>query len=338
MELLENYTAAGEAVSYGDWPSPIDPSGVQYAWDSVSLGLLKACPRKYQLSILLNWQAKRRSHHLDFGIYYHSAIEYYLKLMASDQYDTDGVLVEDRLAKHTLSVRLAIHKALIDSFGYEPGPKGSAGKIDTAKTRENLIRSLVWYFEHYGLSDPCKPIILANGKPAVELSFRFDIGNDLMLAGHLDQIVQFGDDRYVLDHKTTSSTVTGASASYFFQQFNPDNQMSLYSLGSSVAFQNPVRGVIIDAAQIAVGFTAFGRDLTHRTPRQLAEFLEGVYSYRRLAETFHRQGFWPMNESACGNYGGCAFRGICSKDPTVRERFLRTEFTQEKPWNPLEPR
>lgn len=338
MDSLENFTSVGSSVDYGDWPSPLDASGVQYAWDSVSLGLLKACPRKYQLSILLNWQPKRRSHHLDFGIYYHSALEYYLKLMCAEQFDADGVLIEDRSEKHELSVRLAIRKAMIDSKGYEPGPDRKSGKPKTDKTRQNLIRSLVWYFEHYGLSDPTSPLILSNGKPAVELSFRFDIGNDLMLAGHLDQIVKFGDDHYVMDHKTTSSTVTGASASYFFQNFNPDNQMSLYSLGSSIAFQTPIRGVIIDAAQIAVGFTAFGRDLTHRSPRQLQEFLEGVYSYRRMAEAYTQAGFFPMNETACGNYGGCAFRGICSKDPTVRERFLRTEFTQEKPWNPLEPR
>jgi len=154
----------------------------------------------------------------------------------------------------------------------------------------------------------------------------------------LDQIVSFGEGVYVLDHKTTKNTVTGASASYFFQGFNPDNQMTLYSLAASVAFATPVKGVIVDAAQVAVNFSAFSRDFTHRNGAQLQEFLEGVYSYRRMAEIYHRQGFWPMNETACGNYGGCEFRDICSKSPSVRERFLATTFTQEKPWNPLEPR
>lgn len=327
---MDSIATVGEPTDYGSWPSPLDPSGVQYAWDSVSLGLLKTCPRKYQLSILQNWQPKRRSHHLDFGIYYHSAIEYYLKLMAKPD--------PDRPALHERSVRSAVRKAMIDSQFYEPGLDSKTGQPKTDKTRQNLIRSLVWYFDHYGLSDPCSPIILANGKPAVELSFRFDIGNDLMLAGHLDEIVQYGDDRYVLDHKTTSATITGASKQYYFKNYNPDNQMSLYALGSAVAFGTPTRGIIIDAAQVAVNFTAFARDFTHRTPRQLEEFLNGVYSFRRLAELYHRTGFWPMNETACGNYGGCAFRDICARDPAVRDRFLRTEFTQDKPWNPLEPR
>lgn len=342
METHQSLTVpAPLPLDYGGWPSPFDSSGVQYAWDSTSLGRLKECPRKYQLTMVLNWQGKARSHHLDFGIFYHAAIEFYIKQMASwRNWTTEHEVDEftDRGKLHDTCVRNAIRKAMIDSWGYTPGINKKTGLPYTDKTRKNLIRSLVWYFEQYGLTDPCRPFILSNGQAAAELSFRFEIGHDQLLAGHLDQIVWFGEHRYVLDHKTTSSTVTGASAKYYFSGFNPDNQMSLYSIGAAVAFNTPVQGVIIDAAQVAVGFTAFGRDFTHRSKEQLSEFLEGVYSYRRLAEQFTQAGFWPMNENACGNYGGCEFRDVCSKSPVVRERFLRTDFTQQKPWNPLEPR
>ena len=326
---LENLSTT-LSIDYAGWPSPFDDDGIQYAWDSTSLGLLKMCPRKYQLSMVLNWQPKEKSYHLTFGILYHSAIELYLKTKASfigTQVPADDV--------HEISVHHAIKQTLIDSFGYEPGLK--KGVPDNAKTRVNLIRTLVWYFEHYR-NHPASTVILSNGRPAVELSFRFEIGHDLMLSGHLDHIVKFGDGNYVEDHKTTASTVTGASAKYFFQGFNPDNQMTLYSTAAMIAFNTPVKGVIIDAAQIAVGFSAFARDMTHRSEAQIKEFLHGVITYRRMAEFYTRQGFFPMNETACGNYGGCQFRDICSKSPQVRERFLRTEFTQDKPWNPLEPR
>lgn len=316
---------------YGEWPSPFDASGVQYAWDSVSMGLLKTCPRKYFLTIVLNWQPKRRSHHLDFGIYFHSAIEFYEKFMVAGIDPATGEVL-NKFDLHELAVREAIRKALIDSFGYQP----PEGKND--KTRYNLIRALVWYFEHYGLNDTCRTVILPSGKAAIELSFRFEIGQDQMLAGHLDRIVNFGDQTFVLDHKTAGTTITGASGRNYFKKFNPDNQMTLYSLGAAIAFETPVRGVLIDAVQIAVGFSAFARDITHRSTPQLEEFLEGVYAYRKLAESFTLSGFWPMNETACGNFGGCAFRDVCSKSPLVRDRFLRTDFTQDKPWNPLEPR
>lgn len=317
---------------YGTWPSPFDDSGVQYAWDSVSSGLLKTCARKYQLSMVLNWQPKKRSPHLDFGIWFHSALEGYLKLMAKKPEYLST------LDWHEDCVREVVRQAMISSWGYEAPIDNKTGKPKNDKTRENLIRSIVWYLERYGVSDHARPVLLSDGRPAVELSFRFDIGRDLMLAGHLDQIVSFGNELYVMDHKTTSSTVTGASAKYFFKNFKPDNQMSLYALGANVAFHVPVRGVLIDAVQIAVEFTQFQRDVTYRNQAELAEFLEGIYSYRSLAETFHRNGFWPMNEASCGNYGGCAFRDICAQSPSVRDRFLARDFTQDKPWNPLEPR
>jgi hypothetical protein len=330
METISRTTQ----IDYGGWPMPFDDSGVQYAWDSVSLGLLKTCPRKYQLSIVLNWQPKIRSYHLDFGIYYHTAIEHFLKYKAARPEEATA----DFDTLHEDAVRSAIKRAMIDSFGFAGGMK--KGVPDNAKTRETLIRVLVWYFEHYK-HDNCRTVMLSNGKPAVELSFRFGIGDHLMLAGHLDEIVQFGDDPkelYVMDHKTTGSTITGASARYFFKNFKPDNQMTLYSLGAAVAFATPVKGVIIDAAQMMVGGHEFARSFTHRSGAELDEFIQSVYMYRRMAELYHKQGFFPMNETACGNYGGCQYRDICSKSPQVRERFLRTEFTQEKPWNPLEPR
>lgn len=316
---------------FGSWPSPFDDSGVQYAWDSTSLGLLKTCPRKYFLSMVLNWQPKRRSYHLSFGIYFHSAIEHYEKLMALGV-DPETGEVLDPEPLHEIAVRSAIRQALIDSWGYEPDP----GKND--KTRYNLIRTLVWYFEHYGLNDNCKTVILSNGKPAVELSFRFNIDNDLILCGHLDRIVEFGDGRYVMDHKTAGSTITGISGDYYFKRYNPDNQMTLYATAAAIAFESPVKGLFIDAAQVAVGFSAFARGVTYRSVHHLEEFLQGLYSYRKAAEGFTRQGFWPMNESACGNFGGCHFREVCAKSPLVRDRFLATDFTQDKPWNPLEPR
>lgn len=328
---LENLSSTMQ-IDYAGWPSPFDGDGVQYAWDSTSLGLLKTCPRKYQLSMVLNWQPKERSYHLTFGIIYHTAIEHWLKQRVTLR---DTGLSADEI--HETATSEAIRRALVDSYGYKPGMK--KGVPDNAKTRENLIRTLVWYFEHYK-NDNCRTHILPGNRPAVELSFRFEIGHDLMLAGHLDHIVEFGapDQLFGQDHKTTASTITGSSARYFFQGFNPDNQMTLYTTAAMVAFGTPVKGMIVDAAQIAVGFSAFARDFTHRTEAQVQEFLAGVLTYRRMAEFYHRQGFYPMNETSCGNYGGCAFRDICSKSPQVRERFLRTEFTQDKPWNPLESR
>lgn len=323
-----------ELLASADWqghPSPFDESGVQYAWDSTSLGLLKECPRKYFYKMICGWDRQRKSHHLVFGQLLHTGLETYDKV--STELLADGIIPDDA---HEAAVFAAIDRIMRESVGYVPGEK--KGKPDTAKTRENLIRVLVWYFETYGKDDNNKVVVLSNGKPAVELSFKVSVEHNLMLCGHLDKLVHFGKDIYVQDHKSTSSTVTGASAKTFFQSFNPSNQMSLYPLGAYLAYSIPVRGVIIDAIQIGVETIAFGRDITHRHTAQMEEFLDSFYTYRRLAEHFTEANSWPMNETSCGNYGGCEFRDICARSPQVRDKFLATWFVKGERWNPLKPR
>lgn len=83
----------------------------------------------------------------------------------------------------------------------------------------------------------------------------------------------------------------------------------------------------------------YGRDITHRSAAALDEYLENTYRWVSLAREFTAEDYWPMNESSCGNYGGCPFRSICALAPSNRERFLSTTFTQEgERWNPLKPR
>jgi hypothetical protein len=44
-----------------------------------------------------------------------------------------------------------------------------------------------------------------------------------------------------------------------------------------------------------------------------------------------------MNLSACGNYGGCPFRELCSRSPKVRENFLKSDYVDHN-WDPLKAR
>lgn len=293
--------------------SPFDSDGVQFAWDSTSLGLLKTCPRLYQLSMLENWQPKTTSVHLVFGIHYHKALERYQLALATGESRED-------------SLRYAVRECLRDTADWS--------SEDPDKNRWTLLRSIIWHCEHYA-EDPARTVVLANGKPAVELTFRFEIGEGFYLCGHLDRIVDFGDGRYVMDHKTAKAKLS----SHYFKNYNPDNQMTLYTLAGSIAFNQPVKGVLIDGAQVAVGFTEFARDITVRSKDQLDEFVEGVYAWRGVAAHYQRTGFWPMNETACDKYGGCRFRDVCGTRNAARERILQTYFTQEGDrWNPLQPR
>jgi hypothetical protein len=187
-----------------------------------------------------------------------------------------------------------------------------------SKTRETLIRSIIWYLDQFR-DDPAKTVVLANGKPAVELSFRMELewgpraaqvpdpldGNEdghlgthteqpYILCGHLDRVVEFNSQTFGMDRKTTGSALTP----YYFDNFSPDNQMSIYTIVTKVQFGVPISGMIIDAAQIAVGFTRFQRGFTYRTDAILEEWLQDFRHWTALAEGFAEAGHWPMNDRA----------------------------------------
>ena len=59
--------------------------------------------------------------------------------------------------------------------------------------------------------------------------------------------------------------------------------------------------------------------------------------YNLEAEGYAVDHYWPMNDKACGMYGGCPFRSVCDKDPSVRRNFLLGNF-EKFYWNPRKER
>lgn len=302
---------------------------IQYAWDSTSLGYLKTCPRLYYYHMIEGWVPKDESVHLRFGAEYHTAIENYDKARAQ------GMSFDD-------AVDLAVHQLLINIKDWDPDISTKAGNYKNATT---LLQLVVDYFDKYR-EDAFETYILENGLAAVELSFRFaldwapqaDASHPFLLCGHLDRVVTYNDDLYILDHKTTTTT----PSPYYFNQFAPNNQMTLYTFAGQVVLGSVIRGVIIEAAQIKLEQpNAFVRGFTYRTDEGIDEWLRDLEYHLNAAEAFAEAGHWPMNDTACDKFGGCRFREVCSKAPGVRQRFLEADFIQlplEERWNPLKPR
>lgn len=287
---------------------------LQIAWDNTSLTLLMACPRKYHYSMILSRAPRSESVHLTFGILFHQGMEWFYRLRA------EGLSHDE--AVHEVTGRL-----LVQSHGWKSD--------DTAKNRPNLIRSVVWALDHYR-DDPSETVLLASGKPAVELSFRFDLpirrpdGEPYQYSGHIDRLAQFQGDIWVHDYKSTKQSL----GDFFFAQFSPNNQMSGYTFGAKVTYHQPVRGVIIDGVQVLVEGTRFARRPTIRSDSQLNEWIDQVQFHIKMGENYAAAGSWPMNLSACGMYGGCPFREICSKPPAQRQAWLEADFVP-RVWDPL---
>jgi len=138
-------------------------------------------------------------------------------------------------------------------------------------------------------------------------------------------------ENYIVTHNTTG----GAISNHYFDGFSPDIQMSMYTFAGKAVYNIPVRGVIIDAAQIMVGFTRYERGFTFRTESQLHEWYDDMMRLIERARKATHENHFPMTRASCGNYGGCEFRSICSRSPEVRQNFLAASFKQGPTWDPL---
>lgn len=310
---------------------------LQLFWDSTSLSALKVCPRYYYYIIVQGLVPRGTSAHLIFGLEFHAALELYDRERAAGLGHRDALLSTVRSAMaRTWNARL--HRPWTSD---EP-----------AKTRETLIRSIVWYLDQFE-DDHLRTVILATGQPAVELSFRFEAGfaslsteEEFWLCGHLDRLVTEGDSdiEWIVDRKTTKS---GLGEEYF-ARYSPDCQMSLYALAGSVIRNKPVRGIIIDACQVLVSGSRFQRGFVQRTPAQHAEWLEETRAWLLQAELYAQHKVWPMNDKACNMYssynsdldswrGGCPFKPVCGSSPEVRPTLLKGLY-DHRPWDPRQTR
>ncbi|HUP79529.1 MAG TPA: PD-(D/E)XK nuclease family protein, partial [Pirellula sp.] len=224
--------------------STITPN-LQLAWDSTSLSAFKTCPRLYYYSIVLGYEPKQRSYHLTFGLIYHSALETY------DHERSRGV-------DHDGATWAAVWHTLKETWDTKLQRPWNSG--DSYKNRFTLVRTIVWYLDHFA-DDPITTVQLSNGKPAVELSFRykfphtFSNGETVVACGHLDRLGELGGSTWVVDRKTTKHELNER----FFDQFTPDTQMTWYTLAGKVIGSVPVQGVILDGAQVLVNSSRFQR-------------------------------------------------------------------------------
>lgn len=317
--------------------------GLQLAIDSTSLGAFKTCPRWYYYTVIQGWESKFENVHFVFGLCMHEGRERYYHARARGE-------------PHEEALRVALAYVLTKTWDTRLGRPWIS--THETKNRLTLIRTLIWYLDRFGESDPLQTIVLSNGKPAVELSFRFDTqletkgGEHWLLCGHIDRLGRLNDHVYIDDLKTTSRTISAS----FFTQFTPHNQFSLYSIAGRVIWHEPVAGLIADAVQVAVNFSRFERAMVPRSEPYLNEWFNGTSRWLQQMEVCATAGTaaeaagldpalgWPMNDMSCNNFsygdgsrGGCPAREICSRNPASREASLRTEF-KRRIWDPLQRR
>ncbi len=311
------------------WGPPANSSfhptipGLQLAWDSTSAGEFKRCPRAYQYAIVEGWVTTGQQVHLEFGILIHQGLELYDHQVIFQKATHDDAL--------DAVVWWAMRTTWDDALG-RPWHTGN-----TMKNRWTLLRTLVWYLDHFK-DEASKVVTLANGKPAVELSFRYELemapladpSLPFIACGHMDRLIELEGATYIRDVKTTGKDLNDE----YFSQFTPDNQFSWYTMAGKIIYSLPIRGIMVDAIQVGAGFNRFMRRMVPRNEDQISEWYRGLKHMLRQAEVYAKDQFWPQNEKACYS---CGYREICSKSPNVREQWLRQLF-KRRVWDPLQTR
>jgi hypothetical protein len=306
---------------------------LQIAWDSTSIGYLKECPYKYYLAIVAGIVPMGEAVHLKFGLLYHGALEEYEKARARGETRDDAVTS-------------AVHYCLVNSWE----PRLNRGWVSghETKNRFTLVRTVVDYLDTFNdQTDSLRTILLPNGKPATELSFNFKtnyvtpFGYPYKLCGHLDKVVKERDDfenteadLHILDHKTTSLPLNTG----YWNQYNPNNQVSLYYYSGQIIFKTRVRNFIIDAVRITANADEFERRSIPRTESQLEEWYKDLGCWIAMAEAYSQQNYWPKNEKSCvKGFITCEYIGICQNCPSTRKLWSGSGFGKRS-WDPLKVR
>jgi len=305
-------------------PNSSFKDGIQFAWDSVSIGVYKTCPRKYYYEIIKGYQAKVMPPALAYGIAIHTLFQQWHQLLAA------GMAKETALLN---CVRLA---GLLG----EHLPAG-----DNARRKEQLVRAFVWYTDQFW-DDPAETVILSNGKAAVEYSFTLPLFEwkstngpmDVYLCGHIDRFAKWNGRVLAADYKTSKYQLDQK----FFNNFKPITQFPIYVIAAHLIAAETQElastdGILLDGIQVGVNFNRYNRHVIPFSPEELDEYIEGLHYWIGRGMEACETNYFPMNEESCNKYAGCHFRDICNKPPARREAYLKGHYVQ-RTWDPLRSR
>ena len=287
--------------------------GRQVVWDATSITAASTCPRKYYYQILSHWSASRTSIHLVFGKLFATALENFFLDSFKDGFEYESAL------QNTI-------KWVLTETSREHCFEGEAKKTPLA-----LCRVIVQYLDAYFETDRSR-LFMAGGVPGIELTFAVEIESDWVLTGRMDRVVKDSYGVQIIDQKTSG----GLLNSQYFAGYTPNHQVSAYLLAGRSLFPEGCKTMLIDAVSIAGGKVSFARGNIARNSAQLEEW---VCNTRSLIKYIHscdpeEAEDYPQNPAACGMYGGCPFRGVCSASPEVRPLLLEEDFEQ-RGWNPV---
>lgn len=235
--------------------------------------------------------------------------------------------------------------------GYEPPSKhflydcvkAFVGAAESLKalpdTDKRSLTSGIWmltkYFQTY-FNDTYVTYSDDQG-PCIERTFEtplIDVPNlKVILFGTIDFVLRNELNGHVLpgDHKTSSQM-----GGDFLNRIKPNHQYTGYLIGAQRVLGLQTQDFLVNGIQVKSrpltargGPPTFTRQITNRTPLDIAEFTDVVEWNVRSYLAWQERNVWPLgNVDACSMWGGCGFLDVCSAHNQLRNNILESKYVR----------
>lgn len=165
-------------------------------------------------------------------------------------------------------------------------------------------------------------------------------GEILRVGGVPDIAIEVAGQRYIVDHKATTSWLND----WWAKGFSMSHQFKIYCAMMQHVYGLRFDGAYVNGVYMGEAAADEDRDWSQQksspnrlfgpfnyTGGHLAETREWVRRWSEIIERCEEDGEWPQNERACGDYGGCSFLPLCELPPAAREAKAASAFERWEP-------
>jgi len=305
--------------------------------NSSSLSVIQTCARKSQYALSWGLKSKTQSPATLFGSAIHKALECFyslpreMRILPRDFAKQTDLLIPQGAEAAKLAASHPLY-ACIDAFLCKALPLRVLPDSDKRSLSAG-VWSLTHYFTTY-VDDPF--VVRTDASGPITERFCEAVLHDsdelqITYFGTIDCVLENSHSGVVLpcDHKTTS--ILGSD---FYTRLNPNAQYSGYIFLAQQCLGIETDSFLVNALQVKPRPTTargtppnFVRQVTKRTPDDIAEFKESVVHSVRSYLSSLINNTWPLGDvNACSMYGGCTFHNICSAPRSLRSDVISATY------------